>query len=254
MTLPEPLLGSVSLNGSFISDGRSAMRIFFLIALILLGPAHESAAAAETYELLFHSAALKGLEAEKAGNGDPKGGLVYDKVVSGVDSGERSGRFAVGLKVQAGDNVSMTLNQGSQSRGLGNYPRSVGNPLIMYFLESVLSDLAAQSGGSPFYMRNRIKEALLRDAQIEPVMLRYNDREIAAREVTIRPFEHDKAREKMGRVADLSLAVTVSEDVPGWYFSLVATIPSAADSSGAGYSHAITLRAPGSSASGEDQP
>ncbi len=71
----------------------------------------------------------------------------------------------------------MTLHQGSQSRGLGNYPASVGNPLIMYFLESVLSDLAAQSGGSPFYMRNRVKEALLRDAQIEPVSLRYHDRE-----------------------------------------------------------------------------
>jgi hypothetical protein len=216
------------------------MRIFLLIALFLLGQGHGPAAAAETYELLFHSAALKGLAAAKDGSGDEQSSLLYDKVVSGADAGQRAGSFTIGLKV--GDNVAMTLHQGSQSRGLGNYPASVGNPLIMYFLESVLSDLAAQSGGSPFYMRNRIKEALLRDAQIEPISLRYHDREIAAREVTIRPFEHDKARAQMGRISQLSLAVTVSEEIPGWYYALVATVPSAAGGAEAGYSHAITLK------------
>ncbi|WP_027998139.1 hypothetical protein [Sinorhizobium arboris] len=218
------------------------MRIFLLIALFLLGPGHGPVAAAETYELLFHSAALQGLDAAKGGSDAAQSTLVYDKIVSGADAGQRGGSFTVGLKLGAGDNVSMTLYQGSASRGLGNYPSSVGNPLIMYFLESVLSDLAAQSGGSPFYMRNRIKEALLRSAQIEPVSLRYRNREIAAREVTIRPFEHDRAREQMGRVSQLSLAVTVSEDIPGWYYSLVATVPSAAGGPGAGYSHAITLK------------
>ncbi len=44
----------------------------------------------------------------------------------------------------------------------------------------------------------------------------------------------------MGRISQLSLAVTVSEEIPGWYYSLVATVPSA--SGGAGYSHAITLK------------
>ncbi|MDW9529132.1 hypothetical protein RWE87_26420 (plasmid) [Sinorhizobium meliloti] len=212
------------------------MRIFLLIALFLLGLGHGPVAAAETYELLFHSAALKGLDAAKHGSEAEQSSLVYDKVVSGADAGQRAGSFTVD------DNVAMTLYQGSQSRGLGNYPTSVGNPLIMYFLESVLSDLAAQSGGSPFYMRNRVKEALLRDAQIAPVSLRYHDREIAAREVTIRPFEHDKARAQMGRISQLSLAVTVSEEIPGWYYSLVATVPSAAGGAEAGYSHAITLK------------
>ncbi|MCA1370115.1 hypothetical protein I6F15_22275 [Bradyrhizobium sp. BRP14] len=219
------------------------MRVLLLLAL-LLGVGHGPLAAAETYDLLFRSTALKGLEAaprSEAGQST----LVYDRIITGVDEGQAGGSFSIGLKIKPDDNVAMTLYQGTRSRGLGNYPASVGNPVIMYFLESVLADISAQSGGSPFYMRNRIKEALLRDAQIMPVSVRYRDREIAAREVTIRPFMKDKARERMGRFSELALAVTVSDDIPGWYYSLVATVPAAAGGAEVGYSNAITLKAAG---------
>ncbi|WP_026621714.1 hypothetical protein M728_001726 [Ensifer sp. WSM1721] len=219
------------------------MRVLLLLAL-LLGVGHGPLAAAETYDLLFRSTALKGLEAtarSEAGQST----LVYDRIITGVDEGQAGGSFSIGLKIKPDDNVAMTLYQGTRSRGLGNYPASVGNPVIMYFLESVLADISAQSGGSPFYMRNRIKEALLRDARIMRVSVRYRDREIAAREVTIRPFMKDKARERMGRFSELALAVTVSDDIPGWYYSLVATIPAAAGGAEVGYSNAITLKAAG---------
>ncbi|MBB4187210.1 hypothetical protein GGE07_003874 [Sinorhizobium terangae] len=225
------------------------MRLLLLFALFLLGMGHGPAAAAETYELLFRSTALKGLEAVPGESETGQGTIVYDKVISGTDVGQAAGSFGIGLKIKPDGNVAMTLHQGTRSRALGNYPASVGNPLIMYFLESVLADIAAQSGGSPFYMRNRIKEALLRDADVVPVSVHYQNREVAAREVTIRPFTNDKAREKMGRFAELALAVTVSEDIPGWYYSLVATVPAAAGGAEAGYTNAITLKQ-----AGEEQP
>ncbi|MDK1494067.1 hypothetical protein QN219_29230 [Sinorhizobium sp. 7-81] len=217
------------------------MRVLLLL-LFLLGLGQGPLAAAETYELLFPSRALKGLEAVPGGSEGGESTLVYDRVISGVE-GPAAGSFSIGLKISPDDKVALTLHQGARARGLGNYPASVGNPLIMYFLESVLADIAAQSGGSPFYMRNRIKEALLRDAQIVPKSLHYQSRDIAAREVTIRPFVNDKARERMGRFSELALAVTVSEDIPGWYYSLVATVPAAAGGAPAGYSNAITLKA-----------
>jgi hypothetical protein len=220
------------------------MRVLLLLALLLLGIGHGPLAAAETYDLLFRSTALKGLEA-MPGSEAGQSTLVYDRVISGVEQGQGGGRFSIGLTVKPDDNVALTLYQGTRSRGLGNYPASVGNPVIMYFLESVLADISAQSGGSPFYMRNRIKEALLGDTQIVPVSLRYRDREIAARQVTIRPFMKDKARERMGRFSELALAVTVSDDIPGWYYSLVATVPAAAGAAEVGYSSAITLKAAG---------
>ncbi|HXV31470.1 MAG TPA: hypothetical protein VD840_14165 [Sinorhizobium sp.] len=221
------------------------MRVLLLLALLLVGIAPEPLAAAQTYELLFRSTALKGLEAVQGDNEGRKSTLVYDKVVSGAETGEADGSFNIGLKVKPDGNVAMTLHQGARSRGLGDYPASVGNPVIMYFLESVLADVASQSGGSPFYLRNRIKEALLRDAQVMPVSLRHQNRDIAAREVTIRPLTNDKARERMGRFSELTLSVTVSEEIPGWYYSLVATVPAAAGGAGPGYTNAITLKAAG---------
>lgn len=225
------------------------MRILLLFGLFLLGMGYAPATAAETYELLFRSTALKGLEAVSGKSDAGEGTLVYGKVISGTNVGQAGGSFDIGLKIKPDDNVVMTLHQGTRSRALGSYPASVGNPLIMYFLESVLADIAAQSGGSPFYMRNRIKEALLRDAQVVPVSLHFQNRDIAGREVTIRPFKKDKARERMGRFAELALAVTVSEDIPGWYYSLVATVPAAGGAAEVGYSNAITLKR-----AGEDRP
>ncbi|AFL51657.1 hypothetical protein ABIE78_002491 [Sinorhizobium fredii] len=220
------------------------MRVLPLLALFLLGLGHGPLAAAETYALLFRSTALKGLEAGPGSSEAAQGTLVYDRVITGADEGQADGSFSIALKIKPDDNVALTLHQGARSRGLGSYPASVGNPLIMYFLENVLADVAFQSGGSPFYMRNRIKEALLRDSEIVPVTLRYRNREIGAQEVTIRPFTTDKARERMGRFSQLALAVTVSEEIPGWYYSLIATVPAAAGAE-AGYSNAITLRAAG---------
>jgi len=63
--------------------------------------------------------------------------------------------------------------------------------------------------------------------------------------VTIRPFMKDKARERMGRFSELALAVTVSNDIPGWYYSLVATVPAVAGGAEVGYANAITLKAAG---------
>jgi hypothetical protein len=42
---------------------------------------------------------LKGLDAAKGGSEAEQSSLVYDKVVSGADAGQRAGSFTVGLKV-----------------------------------------------------------------------------------------------------------------------------------------------------------
>ncbi|MBP2233934.1 hypothetical protein J2Z31_000424 [Sinorhizobium kostiense] len=217
------------------------MRVLLMAVLLLLGSGQAPVTAAGTYELLFPSTALKGLEAVAAGRESGQNTLVYDRLVSGAAESQMDGRFSIGLKVKPDDKVTMALYQGTRSRGLGEYPASVGNPVIMFFLESVLADIAAQSGGSPFYMRNRIKEALLKDGQVVSVERQYENRDVAAREVTIRPFLKDKARERMGRFSELAITVTVSEEIPGWYYSLVATVPAAVGASKIGYSHAITL-------------
>ena len=218
------------------------MRVFLLL-LALFGGSTAPLSAAETYDLLFRKAALSGLPASPppAAGEEGRDILVYDRIVSPLKKGESGDTDTIGLQLTSDDNAALILHRGPQMRVIGTFPASVGNPLIMYFLETAVADIAQQSGGSPFYMRNRIKEALLKDAEIVPVSVRVGDRDIAARQVTIRPFAKDKARDQMGRFAELALDVTVSQDVPGWYYSLKASVPEGSTPADISYSNAITL-------------
>ncbi|EEW23879.1 hypothetical protein [Rhodobacter ferrooxidans] len=187
--------------------------------------------AGETYDLLFKPAALDGVS--------QAGGLDYASAV--VIDGKPAPAAQLTLRLAPEGMVDLALMQGTAMQGGGSYPASVGNPVIMYFLETALRDMAAQSGGSPFYIRNRIKESLLTEAEILPVTLHYGDADIAARRITLHPFAQDEARARMGAFADLALAVTVSPDIPGWYYALEASTP--AVGAVPGYSNALTLMA-----------
>lgn len=218
------------------------MRVFLLL-LVFLGMTAVPLSAAETYDLLFRKGALSGLEASSPPPEGAKGTdtLVYERVVSPLKKGESPDNDTIGLQLTSDDNVALILHRGPQMRFIGTFPASVGNPLIMYFLESALADIAKQSGGSPFYMRNRVKEALLKEAEIVPVSLHFGKRDISASQVTIRPFAEDKARAQMGRFAETALAITVSKDIPGWYYSLQATVPEGTGEADIGYTASITL-------------
>ncbi|MBC7736571.1 MAG: hypothetical protein H7245_04935 [Candidatus Saccharibacteria bacterium] len=191
--------------------------------------------AGETYDLLFKSGALDTLvAASKSHAGDF--GLEYDRAISGSSDSSR-----LDLQMAPSDSVKLTLHQGNKTQTIGTFPASVGNPVILYFMETTLRDMAQISGGSPFYIRNRIKEALLREADIVPVKIRLGDRDISALQITLHPFGQDPNRKRMGSFADLALVVIVSEVVPGWYYSLMSTAPADPAGQGTGYSNAITL-------------
>ncbi|NIY99214.1 hypothetical protein HC022_24280, partial [Salipiger sp. HF18] len=110
---------------------------------------------------------------------------------------------------------------------------SVGNPMIMYFYESVIRDMAETVGGSPFYIRNRVKEALVQPAEIVTGEASFGGSEVPTQTVILRPFEGDPNAGKMQGFGGLELSVTMSEEVPGWYLSLVATAPGADGAPGA---------------------
>ena len=44
---------------------------------------------------------------------------------------------------------------------VGTFPAGVANPLLLYFLETTVRATAEATGGSPYYIRNRIREALV---------------------------------------------------------------------------------------------
>ncbi|SFD63028.1 hypothetical protein [Roseivivax sediminis] len=196
-------------------------RILALIGFL----AAASAAGAEpaaSYDLLFKNGTLDEISREAT--------LVYDRHVENsakADAALRdTGRIALTFGEDQGVEIAtLEFRQGDKYRTLGRFPASVGNPMIMYFYETVVRDMAETAGGSPFYIRNRVKEAMARPGNVTEGTAEWQGDEVAATTVTLTPFTEDPNRSEMAGFADLALTVTMSEEVPGWYLSLSAEAP-----------------------------
>lgn len=56
--------------------------------------------------------------------------------------------------------IELTQTTDTRERRIGPFPISGGDPALTFFLEQTARDMARLTGGSPFYIRNRMKEAL----------------------------------------------------------------------------------------------
>lgn len=196
-----------------------------LVAAALLAaapaPAGSATAGAETYDLLFKGGTLDAVPRDYR--------LVYTRAVTNTykpETEERdSGRIELTFDDGTPQGAFLRFYQDDKHRNIGTFPASVGNPIIMYFVETVVRDMAESAGGSPFYIRNRVKEALVAPAEIADEPAKVGGQEVAAREITIRPFAGDPNAERMQGFGDLEIRVTMSDEVPGWYYALEAVVP-----------------------------
>lgn len=177
----------------------------------------ESLDGTETYDLLFREGTLNSV--------DPDATLVYRRAITNnlrpENGDQRSGDIALHLDDEDGMAL-LELRQGENARTMGRFPASVGNPMIMVFYESVIRDMAESAGGSPYYIRNRVKEALIQPSKLEAGTAMVNGAEVATQTIRLRPFDGDPNANRMLGFGSLEMTVTMSEDVPGWYVSLVA--------------------------------
>lgn len=179
----------------------------------------------EHYDLLFRNGTLDGI--------DPNAELLYSRTVTNTltpEAGERdSGQIALMLGGEGAKVAQLELRRDGKHRSLGRFPSSVGNPMIMYFYESVIRDMAESAGGSPYYIRNRVKDALVQPAEVETGEAVYDGRTVVTRIVRIRPFADDPNVERMQGFGTLEMRVVMSEEVPGWYLSLTAETSAGAE-------------------------
>ena len=208
-------LGAAEARLGTTEDEHMSITRALIVLVFLSGPAW----AEKPYDLIFKMGTLDGLpQTEK---------LMYDRdvVIDGNQDYADRNTGDVELFFAPDDMARLRFVQDDKHRNLGQFPATVGNPIIMYFVETVLRDVAQEAGGSPFYIRNRIKDSLVLDVPIEDTTATFEGAEIAAKQVTLMPFEDDKNRDKMGGYADLELVFTMSDDVPGWYVALEARAP-----------------------------
>ncbi|MGB8812312.1 MAG: hypothetical protein WCC57_03935 [Paracoccaceae bacterium] len=133
--------------------------------------------------------------------------------------------------------LTLTLEESGKQREIVDFPAGGGNPVLMVFLESTVRSMATIAGGSPFYIRNRIKDALRSGGEVKLVNQEFGGQTVAVQEVTFRPFAQDPNRARMGEFADLMLRFLVSDAVPGQFLLLSADTSVATT----GYHEAITL-------------
>ncbi len=187
------------------------------LTLLAAGPLHAESA----FDLVFRSGTLDAL---------PEGTeLRYDATgLSRTPDQPTWSEVVLGLGPESSARLSgQPAEEDGEAQPLGSYDAGIGNPVAMMFLEQTVSRVSEATGGSPFYVRNRIRDALGSEGAAEAVTASWDGAEVLATEIALRPFAEDAHRAQLGRFADLEIRVVVSEAVPGWYLSISADAPAA---------------------------
>ena len=197
------------------------IKVLALSGLMALWAGSLVAAAADeqkSYDLLFRDGTLDAI--------DPEMSLVYRRDVTNAinpaAADRDSGDISLSFKDSDASLARLEFRRDGKHRALGQFPASVGNPMIMYFYETVVRDMAETAGGSPFYIRNRVKDALAEPGTYEEGEAVVDGKAVPTVTVSLKPFATDPNRDRMQGFGDLEMRITMSEDVPGWYLSLVA--------------------------------
>ncbi|RDW12554.1 hypothetical protein [Paracoccus thiocyanatus] len=116
------------------------------------------------------------------------------------------GRISLARSTQTADGqpvLELTEETPGVQRRIGPFPVSGGDPALTFFLETITRDMAALTGGSPFYIRNRLKDALFRGGELRP--------EGDATTAVFAPFKDDKNSGRMAGFDTLELRFTLDD-------------------------------------------
>ena len=100
--------------------------------------------------------------------------------------------------------LQLTENTGTRERAIGPFPISGGDPVLTFFLEQTARDMVRQTGGSPFYIRNRMKEVLFGGGDIT----QQDDGQIA----TFMPFADEENVSRLRGFETLKLTFRLGQD------------------------------------------
>lgn len=138
-------------------------------------------------------------------------------------------RIEVRKDAQQKREAVVTMGPVGKLKPVSIWPTSSGNPILPIFLESALRTMARTTGGSSFYIRNRIKDAMGVAEEMNSVTLQVDGNDLSATEIVLPLFENDKNRDRMGEFKDMTLTFVLSEEMPGDIIRFVAQTPETAE-------------------------
>jgi hypothetical protein len=100
-----------------------------------------------------------------------------------------------------------------------------GNPALMFFLEHDVEEMRRQTGGAATYFRNRIRQALVDQAQLDAVELSRDGRTEKATAITLVPFRNDAHLAALPGFKEKVYRFVLSDAVPGTIYRIATEIP-----------------------------
>ncbi|MEM7505204.1 MAG: hypothetical protein AAF415_00550 [Pseudomonadota bacterium] len=111
--------------------------------------------------------------------------------------------------------IIVTLDADGAGRQLDSFRGVPGNPILMVFMESIVGSLSKATGGSPFYIRNRLKEGFAAGQVFD---------QAGESTILMEPFLTDRNRHRMGPFANLQIEMTLDPARPGMFGTLNASV------------------------------
>lgn len=138
------------------------------------------------------------------------------------------------------------LSGGRQLAQLPDIVDAKSNPVILYFLENDIREMAKETkrrdGGG--YFRNRIRKAMVDEAQVKDTSIDFQGRKLPAQEVSVTPYVNDPARARYERFAGKRYVFVLAKGVPGGVYQVSAVLPGALPSDAPAQQDVMTLVGP----------
>ena len=116
--------------------------------------------------------------------------------------------------------VAVSYLSGDRKLNLPDDEDVQANPIIKYFLEQDVREMHRRTGGKENYFRKRIRMALAEAADVRPVAVTLNGKEVAASQVRIQPYLNDPMRAKFSNFENKAYVFTLCDQVPGSVYEL----------------------------------
>ena len=140
-----------------------------------------------------------------------------DKVATKVGKTEADGK----------KEVTITFLTGSRQMDFPAVSQFSGNPLIMAFLQHDVALMRDATGGSELYFRNRIREAFVDRAKINPVEITVDGKTLQAQEILIKPFPGEVHMDRFPDFLEKTYRFVLSDAVPGTVYRISSSVPKA---------------------------
>lgn len=126
-----------------------------------------------------------------------------------------------------GFDVEMTIFPQTRKITVGPVSARSFNPILLVFFQRDVTHMSNGTGGSQHYFRNVIRAAMQNpeEGRVTDITVELDGRQVAAREISFRPFIGDSHRAQLRGFADKTYRVVVSEAVPGGIYEVQSETP-----------------------------